>query len=801
MNAATRLRDFSLSRARLSRQRVDEALQEMARILSTPTGWATLLRRTLFIGLLAVALVLFERLAVPIALGAFAYILAIRRLERSESASRAAARPTSVRASAAREAGGGRDESGSLAEVIPLNNAFAPAWQDVDDFLQATLDVIKTRFEFQSANIFLRGENKGVLVQRAFVSRTPSIARLATIRVGVGLVGWVAQHKRPLVVGNLHHEGRSMGYYRAAGEQVGSFAAAPILARGEVVGVIALDHAKPDAFPEGTDEALVAVAGLLARVLGAEETMDRARHDRDRIRESWRLLRAAYDATDLDSAAESTLKELVTLADFHALAIYLLDENGTPSRRASIGFHGIWGNEIKEPLMNRAVTQAVQQASPFRLEGPALAAQYRATRIAPSRPGGLKTAVSDAVSGVTNVVSSAVSKVAGEPPVVVPELLLALPILHRGQALGVLVVEVAAARTLDERIEGILADVAADLGSALVRVYNAALAQGAAKSEGELVRFSNDLLPAESTEEVWDRIFSLLLKRTPATAAIAWRRGEGEYTIEAVAGCTPTDAVCPLDEGLLGWTALAGRPVMSRRGDRRRAPVEEGESFLAFPVGPGRTPRTIVVLISNAKQAFGAECMEIVSGVAATAYPVLVALDRLEEARRELDTDVLTGACNERGFRRRLGVMAINGTLSVVVLAIENHEALLAEYGRKEVGVLLRRIANVLETAVGADGAVARIDGGRFAAAIRGDAEPVRHSLEELLQNSSLMTLYETPVRGSVATASLDEGLGWEELLEAAESRLSRRAFAAAAAEDPSHAADESEVSATEAAG
>lgn len=750
MNAATRLRDFSLSRARLSRARVDEALGEMARILRTPAGWAALVRRALFISGLAAMLVLFDRLATPIAILAVAYIIVVRRMEsaevrrspHAESSGRSGLRGAGGRPAASHAAA--EDAAGSrLAEVIPLNNAFAPAWQDVDDFLQATLDVIKTRFDFQSANIFLRGENKAVLVQRAFVSRTPSIARLATIRVGVGLVGWVAQHKRPLVVGNLHHEGRSMGYYRAAGEQVSSFAAAPILAKGEVVGVIALDHADADAFPAGTDEALVAIAGLLARVLGAEETMDRARHESDRIRESWRLLRAAYDASDLDAAAEATLKELVTIADFHALAIYLLDEHGAPSRRAAIGFHGIWGNEVKEPLMNRAVAQAIQQASPFRLEGAALAAQYRATRAAIPA---------------------------------VPELLLALPILQKGQALGVLVVEVASARTLDERIEGILTDVAADLGSALVRVYSAALAQGAARSEGELVRFSNDLLPTESTEEVWERIFSLLLKRTGATAAIAWRRGESGYTIEAVAACTPTDSTLPLDEGLLGWTALAGRPVCAQRGDRRRAPVEEGESFLAFPVGPGRTPRSVVVLVSGQKQAFGVESMEVVSGVAATAYPVLVALDRLEEARHELDTDALTGVANERGFRRRLGIMAIGGELSVLVLGIENYDELLAEYGRKEVGVLLRRIANVLETTVGSTGLVARIDGGRFATAIRGDATPVRKSLDDLLESSSLMTLYETPVRGRIAAASLGDGIRHEELLDAAESRLARPA-------------------------
>lgn len=738
MNAAQRIRDFSLSHAHLGHREVNRALAEVAGVLRSPVGLAALARRTAIIVALAVVLVLFERLAPAIAIAAVATIMIMRHLAKADqNPVRSSTRVT--RSSAGTSAAPSDDVP--MADVIPLNNVFAPAWEDVDDFLQAVLDVIKTRFEFQSANIFLRGEDPAVLVQRAYVSHTKSIARLATIRVGHGLVGWVAQHKRPLVVGNLHHEGRSMGYYRTAGEQVASFAAAPIFAKGQVVGVIAMDHHKADAYPAGTDEALSAIAGLLARVLGAEETMDQSRRETDRIRESWRLLVAAYGATDLDAAAEAAIKELVVLADFQAIAIYLLDENGVPSRRAAIGFHGIWGNEVKEPMMQRAVAQALQQASPFKLEGVALAAQYRATRV--QNPN-------------------------------IPEALLALPILEKGQALGVLVVEVASVKTLDDRVEGILVDVVSNLGAALVRVYNAALAANAAASEGELVKFSRSLLSADSTEEIWDRVFSLLVKKTAATSALAYRRTASGYAIEAVAGCTPTENFLPLDEGLLGWTALAGRPVLAARGDRRRAPVEEGESFIAFPVGAGRNPHSVVVLVSTQKDAFSAAHMETVRGVAETVHPVLVALDRLEEARRDLDTDMLTGAMNDGGFRKRLGVMAISGEVSVLSLNVDNLGALLAEYGRKEVGTLLRRIANLLSTAVGSDGVVARIDGGCFAVAVRGEVTAVARSVAEFVRGSSLMSLYESPVHCVTATASTAEGLTWEQLPAAAESRLGK---------------------------
>jgi transcriptional regulator with GAF, ATPase, and Fis domain/GGDEF domain-containing protein len=716
-------------------------------------------RRALFVVGLAGLLLLFERFAPTIALAAAAWIVLSRR--RAAPAA-SLSRKIEVRRVITRDSVVAAEESlEPTADIIPLNNAFAPAWVDVDDFLQATLDILKTRFKFQTANIFLRGDDPKVLIQRAYVSTTNSVARLATIRVGQGLVGWVAANKRPLIAGNLRHEGRSMGYYRTAGEQVSSFAAVPIISGEAVVGVLSLDDAASDAFTSTeTEPALVAVAGLLARVLGAEEVRDQAVRTTDRVEAVRRIVRTAYEAGGLDDAAEAALKELVTLADFHSIAVYLLDQNGEPSRRAGIGFHGIQGNMVKEPIMRRAVTHAIQQASPFRLEGVALAAQYRTVK--------------------------AVQATA-------PELLIAYPILHRGQALGALVVETADRKVLDDRIEGILADTVNDLGGAFVRVYRAAQAEGAARVEAELIRFSSSLLTVENTEQIWEQLFSVLLFRTRANAAVAYRRTEKGYALESVAGCSPIEDLAPLDEGLMAWTALAGRPVIASREDRRRPPIEEGESYLAFPIGPAREPHSVVVLASSEANAFDPAAMEIVSGMAETVHPMLLALDRLEEARAGLEIDAVTGVWNETGFRKRIGVMAIGSEVSVVAVDVRNWSDLLAHCGRREAQSFLRRVANMIETVAGRGCAVVRLDGGRFAVAFKGPSASVRAQLQDVFSTSTLGAVYEMPIRIALASASGAEGIRWEELLDAAESRLGRPAFAAPSDSDEDSAEESSE--------
>lgn len=671
------------------------------------------------IAALASTFILFERLAPGIALLAVAYMIWKQKgIQTAQLASAEIAAPPvkPVRG-----------------EVIPLNNSYAPAWKDVDDFLQSTLDVIKGRFQFQTANIFLRGEDKTTLVQRAFISSTNSVARLAVIKVGHGLVGWVAANKRPLSVGNLKHEGRSMGYYRGRGENVSSFVAVPIMAGNDVIGVLSIDNEKPDAFksPE-TEESLAAIAGLLARVLGSEVQAETKSREADRIRETRKILRASYGAEDLDAAAQSALRELVTMADFQSVSVYLLDENNKPSRRASIGFNGIRGNEVKDPIVQRAVTQALSQSTPYRIEGVALAAQYR--------------------SG-------------GKTSVALPELLVAFPIFNRGDALGALVVELNEKKAFDQRLEGILTDVVSEFGSALMRVYRASTAEGTAKMEAELIRFSSNLLSAENVEEVWGRLFSYLMLQTGATAALAYKKEESGFSIESVAGCSPTEDFVASDAGLVGWTSLAGRAVIASRSDLKRLPLETGESFLILPIGGhASVARAIVILSSDEKGAFTEDHVEKMKEIAETVQPILATIDKLEEARHQLDLDAATGILNESGWQKRANVMALSSPVSVIRICVENWDAIVKEYGRKEARIYLRKVAALLESA----GTVARIDDATFAILIKGVAED---GILDLLNASSLSHIHDTQAIFGSTSASTVEGIRTEELIAAADSR------------------------------
>ena len=83
------------------------------------------------------------------------------------------------------------------------------------------------------------------------------------LRLGEGITGWVAEHGRPLRVGDVTGERR----YVAVREGVRSELAVPLEFEGQVQGVLNVDSDRLDAFSAADEELLVALASQAARVL------------------------------------------------------------------------------------------------------------------------------------------------------------------------------------------------------------------------------------------------------------------------------------------------------------------------------------------------------------------------------------------------------------------------------------------------------------------------------------------------------------------------------------------------------
>jgi diguanylate cyclase (GGDEF)-like protein len=88
----------------------------------------------------------------------------------------------------------------------------------------------------------------------------------AQFQVGEGLLGWIAEHNRPLRTGNATHDPRFV-HRPDPTAHIGSFIGVPLTANGECFGVISSVRSEHDAFSESDEQLLMLLAGLCAPYL------------------------------------------------------------------------------------------------------------------------------------------------------------------------------------------------------------------------------------------------------------------------------------------------------------------------------------------------------------------------------------------------------------------------------------------------------------------------------------------------------------------------------------------------------
>jgi signal transduction protein with GAF and PtsI domain len=115
----------------------------------------------------------------------------------------------------------------------------------------------------------LEGEE---LVLRA--SKTPhsDVVDCLTLRVGEGITGWVAEHRRPVAVGRRAWEDpRFQTFNELPEDRYEAFLSVPVLSRGKLVGVINVQHR--ESHEHGRDE--IQLISTLGFIVGAEIEMAR----------------------------------------------------------------------------------------------------------------------------------------------------------------------------------------------------------------------------------------------------------------------------------------------------------------------------------------------------------------------------------------------------------------------------------------------------------------------------------------------------------------------------------------------
>ncbi len=135
---------------------------------------------------------------------------------------------------------------------------------DLDALLNMSLTALAriTRAEFGS--VMLVEQDTDHLVSRASLGNTESV--FTRFPIGVGIAGWVAEHKEPVLIPDVKADLRWMALPsdEHRGKRKGSMVAVPLMAQNEVLGVLTLSHQQTGYFNEDHLRLMNASAGGIA---------------------------------------------------------------------------------------------------------------------------------------------------------------------------------------------------------------------------------------------------------------------------------------------------------------------------------------------------------------------------------------------------------------------------------------------------------------------------------------------------------------------------------------------------------
>jgi uroporphyrinogen-III synthase len=119
---------------------------------------------------------------------------------------------------------------------------------------------------------FLYALEQDELILRASKNAHPEVVDRLRLRLGQGITGWVAEHRKPVAVAmNAHQDPRFQLFKELPEDRFQAFLSVPVLCRGRVVGVINLQNREPHEYTD-REIKLISTIGFL---VGAEIEMAR----------------------------------------------------------------------------------------------------------------------------------------------------------------------------------------------------------------------------------------------------------------------------------------------------------------------------------------------------------------------------------------------------------------------------------------------------------------------------------------------------------------------------------------------
>ena len=212
-----------------------------------------------------------------------------------------------------------------VADTLRHTSTVLGSTLDLDELLRLILEQLGKVIRCDSSSVLLReGDTVRIVAVRGLPERANALGQLFKVEA-TALNGQVLTSKEPIVIGDVRgHPGWA---YSPFGEHVRAWIGAPLIAKGEAIGLLCVDNREPGAYTEEDARLVTAFANHAAIAIENARLYEGASRRAVQLRtinEIGRDLTTVLDPQELFQRAASLIRETY---DHYAVNIYLQEED------------------------------------------------------------------------------------------------------------------------------------------------------------------------------------------------------------------------------------------------------------------------------------------------------------------------------------------------------------------------------------------------------------------------------------------------------------------------------------------
>ncbi len=192
---------------------------------------------------------------------------------------------------------------------------------NLDEVLKKAAALVRRLVPFEIFAVLLLDEGTQDLFIRFAIGYAKEVVETWRIPVGKGITGTAALEGQPVLVGDVRSDPR----YLSAVESVRSEIAVPLVLKGRVIGVLDIQSRQPDSFTHEQQQVLALVAGRLAGAIENAQLYESARRQAESMRVLNEAGREASSILDVDELLRRAADLIKRVIDYQMASILVYD--------------------------------------------------------------------------------------------------------------------------------------------------------------------------------------------------------------------------------------------------------------------------------------------------------------------------------------------------------------------------------------------------------------------------------------------------------------------------------------------